>query len=568
MKREKRLSFQLLFLLITAVATLPALGIIILSGWNHAIEKEQWMRDSSCRQVESLAMTQQTSTDSVRQLLNTLSVQPVFQENDHLAQSQILQKILSANPEYNNFAFTDNSGIVCASSRLSSGIDFSCSIHVQAALSGKGFTAGEFILTKTDQEPAFSYAQTVYNKNGEIIGALTAAYRLSNYRDLFLRLNLPPESMISILDHKGIRLFYFPDNRTNHIGQKIKEQAWKVFSENGCQGNLHTTGSDGITRTYTYKKLYLPSGDKAYMVIVIGIPDDAIKRPAMLILYRNTALITAVTALSILIAGILSHFAVGRNLKILEYTVSDIKRGNLSVRTGINKGTREITAVARALDNMAQTLETRNNERDETEQKLNAALSEREILLKEVHHRVKNNLQIITSILHLEQNNTTDLEEFARQLENRILAISSVHEMMYLANSFSTVEMEQFLPRLVGMTGGFFPGLRVIHHIEPMALSIDKAVPLALMVNELITNAVKYAGNPEGVITVNLSLTPEEGESLLCIQDDGPGFPENFQKEGQQSLGMILVQPLTQQLRGHFSADNTPGCRVRIWFSE
>ena len=239
MKSQHHRPFWFLFLLITAVAILPAFGIILFTGWESVKEKEETVRMEAMRQVETLAMTQSTITDSVRQILNTLAILPIFQSDDYEAQSLLLQKVLRSYPEYNNFTFTDTRGIVRASARLESGADLSTRMHIQKALSGSGFTTGEYILAKTDMEPVFPFAYTVRDSQRNIIGVLTAVYSPTSYRLVFDQLRLPAESIMGITDHQGIRIFFHPKKYTNPVGAPIKQEAWKQFSQGEEQGNCH-----------------------------------------------------------------------------------------------------------------------------------------------------------------------------------------------------------------------------------------------------------------------------------------------------------------------------------------
>ena len=138
---------------------------------------------------------------------------------------------------------------------------------------------------------------------------------------------------------------------------------------------------------------------------------------------------------------------------------------------------------------------------------------------------------------------------------------------MYLSNSLSDVDIAVFLPRLISMSSGFYPGLQIEHDFIPLMLPLDQAVPLALMTNELITNAVKYGGSVEGKTKITMTISRDKDELLFSVQDNGPGFPERFSKDCRKSLGMILIQTLTNQLNGRIMLDNSPGGRIRIWFT-
>ncbi|WP_319560597.1 histidine kinase dimerization/phosphoacceptor domain -containing protein [Marispirochaeta sp.] len=561
-------SFKVLFSAIVGVSLIPALMIIIWTGVEHGASLEESVRDEAFRQVESLSLVQLTISRSIRQTLTTLSTLDTFAEGDFESQQAILEAVLGKNPDYLNISSVDAYGIVraSASSQLEIGTDLTGRRHIRNALAGKEFVAGEYVLSYVDQVPAFPFALTLRNKNGRIIGALTAVYRLSTYRTIFERLGLPEETILGILDYQGTRIFFHPQKETNPIGKPIKESVWEGILEGGNSGTLVDIGSDGISRFYAYSKITLYGESEPYLYIVLGIPEKNAARPPRLILLRNLVLIVAAALMSIVISSFLGHLTLGRKLNKLSRTVGSIQAGDLSARTGIVDPDSEVGQVAEAIDNMANRLEERNLERDKTERVLSEALSERETLLKEVHHRVKNNMQLILSILHLEQQNSSDIEAFSLQLENRILAMSTVHEMMYQSESVSEIEMEDFLERLGSVTRNLHAGLVINVEAERMVLSLEVAVPLSLIVNELLTNSAKYGKSPDGISRVEITMTSRKGTASLSVADHGPGFPESPVQNNPSNLGMLLVSTLSEQLGGSVTISSGEGAGVTVEF--
>lgn len=196
---------------------------------------------------------------------------------------------------------------------------------------------------------------------------------------------------------------------------------------------------------------------------------------------------------------------------------------------------------------------------------------EREILLKEIHHRVKNNLQVISSLLNMQSRTMSDSEakRAVREGQSRIKSMALIHQKLYSENNLSKINIKNYLNEL----GGFLyktykPGSEINHSIqsEDLLMDVEMAVPLGLIVNELLSNAFKYAFDPGQKGSIYLSLAKEENEYILRVADSGKGLPDGF--ESKKSMGMNLVKILVEQLNGVLSFKNTPGAMFTIKFKE
>jgi PAS domain S-box-containing protein len=200
------------------------------------------------------------------------------------------------------------------------------------------------------------------------------------------------------------------------------------------------------------------------------------------------------------------------------------------------------------------------------------SLHEKEILLKEIHHRVKNNLQIISGLLYLQEEHVQDptaLEAF-RESRNRIGSMALVHEELYRSTNLSRVCLGDYvrdlLPRLFG-NGDSLPRVARQLRLGEARVPIEQAVPSGLIINELLTNAYKhaFAGRESGVLTVTVG--ENNGRIEIEIRDDGPGPPADFSLEHTTSLGMQLVSNLARQLRGQIVVRNDAGAVFTLCFT-
>lgn len=204
-------------------------------------------------------------------------------------------------------------------------------------------------------------------------------------------------------------------------------------------------------------------------------------------------------------------------------------------------------------------------DKKEKELKLRKLLSEKEILLKEVHHRVKNNLQVISSILNLQSSYVKDQKtlDILRESQNRIKAMSFIHESLYRSDDFSFVNFSSYINSLSSNLVQTY----IIKHgnvnleldLGDVNLSLDQAIPCGLIINELVSNSIKYAfpANRQGKISIEL--IKEKDKIYLKVSDNGIGLPDNINVENTDTLGLQLVYILVSQLDGDIKVINKKG---------
>jgi two-component sensor histidine kinase len=281
-----------------------------------------------------------------------------------------------------------------------------------------------------------------------------------------------------------------------------------------------------------------------------------------------------------------------------------LAKGELSERSNLNvKG--EFKQLANTLDDLAESLDTiiedssevlsavQNNDFsrqvrvygegnfriltegiEKTRKTLSEMIQEREkleeIRKKEIHHRIKNNLQVISSLLDLEADKFTDesvIEAF-KESQNRVISMALVHEELYRSQDMESIDFSDYLIKLVNELSYSYviekESLQIKTDVETVFLDMDTAIPLGMIVNELISNSFKHAFSPrqKGEIHVNLSLDKEK--LTLVVGDNGIGFPENVNFRETDSLGLQLVTTLISQIGGIIELERDNGTRFRI----
>ncbi len=189
-------------------------------------------------------------------------------------------------------------------------------------------------------------------------------------------------------------------------------------------------------------------------------------------------------------------------------------------------------------------------------------IKEKETLLREVHHRVKNNLQTVSSLLNLQSRTLDDdqVKDLIRSSQNRVISMAMVHEMLYMRDDLSKIEYRSYVRELsdylVKSLKGTDHQIQLLIDIPDISLGIDTAIPLGLLINEAITNSLKYGilNDESGVISIKL-IREDDNNLVLLIGDDGRGFPDTINYKTTKSLGLKLIHNLTRQLNGTISKD-------------
>lgn len=198
------------------------------------------------------------------------------------------------------------------------------------------------------------------------------------------------------------------------------------------------------------------------------------------------------------------------------------------------------------------------------------ALEEKTILLQEIHHRVKNNLQIILSFIGLQADEAEDPGERdrLRRLEIRIRSMALVHQQLYSHGDIATVDLAEYVKTLSESVLALFPGLarrvELVFETAPVRLSLDKAVPCGLLLGELLTNACKHAFPPGTTGELCVGCRQENGQALVWVQDDGVGLPATVVFEEAATMGLTLVKELARQLQGNVRRHTPPGGGLRL----
>ncbi|MCA1949169.1 MAG: hypothetical protein LDL24_01240 [Treponema sp.] len=402
-----------------------------------------------------------------------------------------------------------------------------------------------------------------YTKNGTIHGVISIDFLLNDLAQTIANLAQEYQGYVAIRDVNGNLIF---------------SSDWNQQTEDWPLPPMYESGKTMVFKGIPYRVLthhYGYTGTPSWFV-TIALPENAFRAE----LYRNMVNMTILYIIAFLVFAVLIYGVVVavdtpiRNFTRLVSRLSleawftlDFSPEEDQMLKTIALRRNELGSLARSFENLLEKLR-------DTMDSLKQSLADKDVLLKEVHHRVKNNLQVIASLIHLEADKW-DQEPFQAvlfELEEKVYAMSMVHETVYTSNSFSLVPMSAYLERLAHSLESYHSLLIPIFietDADNVSLPLDRAITCALIIVELATNSFKYAfdGKTEGRITIILK---EQGdEYLLAVEDNGCGFEAADKERVTEGTGAgsLITQALTSQIKGTMKLHTGPeGTRVEIRF--
>jgi two-component sensor histidine kinase len=357
-----------------------------------------------------------------------------------------------------------------------------------------------------------------------------------------------PSDRLDILDSDGR---YLASSDSSMAGRGASRQASflgkKVeIDEEG--GNRYFVSSQPILGS-SWKAVYYRSIDESLI-------------PLRLFAER-IVLLLALTLASCLVVGYFGWRSIALPLRSLSARIESISAGDYGERSE-SKFVNEFGAMERSFDRMAEAIERRDSELKKSEEEYRRLferssrdLADKTLLLREVYHRVKNNLQIISSLLNMQAQGSDDpnVVSALRGGQNRVFAMALVHELVYQMEDLSSIDISDYATRLVSYLADAYAVERAALSFETSAIVIklEEALPFGLLVNELVSNAFKYGGAMSAERPLRVSILRRlEGSAesaVLVVEDSGPGLPEAASAQ-RKTLGFSLVRALAEQLRG------------------
>ncbi len=535
-------------LVLTLAAALTP--VLLLSAFKAYIDASD-VRES---QAQNLVIVAGAAIDGVNQSLQQAELLLSLYEPRLSAGecSGVYNELIEYIPSLTNVvAFDENSDVICAavgSPKLSRENQV---LHDRLRSGGDSFARSDAFFGSASEEWLFALNKRVENETGEFTGINTFALGAVDLANLVRTGYLPESVSLAIADETGR---VFGDTPIT----SIPEEWIEAVNETRDAQLFRADETDGSTVDVALR----PVGDSNIYAVIArpsyGLWNDLFVRPATS--FGLPLLAFAVTLLS---AWLAIDGLVLRWISRLTRTVRIYGAGRYQFKAGnsFSDAPSEIRSLARAMEVMAQDIDHRDRD-------LKEAIATRDAAVKEIHHRVKNNLQIVTSFLNLQGRQLKDpqAKEAISATRHRIDALAIVHQTLYQNERLESVDMRPFLTGLLnhlsdalGMTES---GINLVQTYDDIQRDADDAIPMALFIVEAVTNAMKYAFEEDGG-EVAVNLTADSETVTLEIRDTGLGYEV---KDGSSGLGSKLMVAFARQLSSEFTTEAKPGqgCSHRL----
>jgi len=459
---------------------------------------------------------------------------------------QETQSLITAFPAFASLMIVDPTGRVrfSSGSDRETGYDVSQQDYFKAAASGRPYLS----LSSLSER---NYHPTAYLSLSYPGGIAVGELDLQVLSDHIARLSLRSGDIVAIADAGGTLVAHSDGARVER-SENIALVPEVIDSL--ASGQVAARDADFEGRRVLLSAAQVPGFDWTAIVA-----EPAAKLDAAIARIRGSLLVETIGMATIIFLAALSALTyVRKDIDGLLARLQAIELGDYSLPAK-KPAFREFRVIALDFGNMAEAVRDR-------EARLSESLGQKEILIREVHHRVKNNLQLVESLLSLEMRRRDDRgpDSSLKRASARIRALASIHEMLYLSEDLARLRFDEYLRSLARALVSL-PTLHI--ETERLNLDIDRAIPCGLIANELITNALKYGSRGEGESPeISIGLSVSERIASLEISDDGPGLPPDFDPSWCVTLGMHLVLSLVRQIEGSWHLSSDGGARWTIRF--
>jgi two-component sensor histidine kinase len=593
---------------IIAAALIPGGLFAVLTGYSLTRTARQLAYGETVRAVDAAAGRYRLALQGALQMLRTIALSDAVIEADHTALNRYLADLMAENRQYATILATDDRGLVIASGLPVDPYILADRAYIQEAIRTHRPAIGGYMISRSTGLPIVPLALPVLAANGRLRCILVAALRASALAEAAAAGDLAAGGFREVLDRDRQRIVHTGSAGAPSIvagadaGGAAAGAAFAVAEAAANAGGgvlplglrLDPRLEAMLDAPQELPAARLDLDGRAYLVASADVVITGLDEPALEILLglplsargwvaRGTVPYFAAIALlspliTALLAALLYDRLIGRRLDRVFAAAAAVGPLEEAPPAPPTAGEDELGYLERILGEAAAALGRREAERHASAQALRASLKEKDVLLKEIHHRVKNNIQVISSMLSLQSMSVKD-EAVLRMFDEsrgRIQSMAMIHDRACRSEDFSSIDFGEYSVALAEQVAAFYRTdadrieLALRSGLAPLAM--DTALPLGLILNELLTNCYKHAfpSGRSGRISVGLAAT-DRGRAELSVEDDGIGVPAGFAPEKATTLGLELVSALAKQLRGALAVQSPPrgkpsGVRFAVGF--
>ncbi len=433
----------------------------------------------------------------------------------------------------------------CVSLSNTGPINLADRLYFQETLRTRSMQSSDYIVGRQTGQGSLVFTYPAIGDTGSIESVVFVAYRTSVLSRMLNQPQLPEGVVVALLDRVGVVAARWPDP-DKWVGKGLPDTNVVRRAMDQRRGSMRGFAEWAGSGEWAFG--FTPMQPPSKLTVVVALPLTPILKEADSLFWREAGWTTLVFFLAALLAILGAHFAVVRPLRELTSSVGRLAQGDFDGRRSTRlHGIKELKSLRERFEAMARSLQERQSQ-------LLEALQQKEILLKEVNHRVKNSLQLVASLFGLQRAHVRD-PEARRQFDEagrRINTVAQIHQRLYQDANLDRVSLDGFLREmcvdLMNVWGS--EKILITCDVSPCHLPTQEVIPAALIVNELITNAFKYAYPDEGQGgLIRVSCHAHGNEIVLKVADDGTALRGDFDPLKSGGLGMKMIAALAKQLR-------------------
>ncbi|HUF86705.1 MAG TPA: sensor histidine kinase [Thermohalobaculum sp.] len=579
--------------LVFTLLVLPPTIVSLHLAWDSYLEQKARAK-LQVRQFATLTATYESKFfDDVQKILQRLGDEEVIRNGGGAGCDAVIEAALQRTPEFASLGYFDTEGRrLCGPDNAFA--DVSNRGWFREVRGFRGFAISDYTVPPSSRHPVIVAAQAVYGGNYQFQGVLAASIRLYWLSAFIREVSLPVESVFYLIDRNGNILADRAALRDQPGETAAAEPAATpspattatpapatMPAASGLQSLASVVGNDlaaaVLSRRLTdfeaagpdserrvFSSVALPHGDVA---VLFGMPAISALGGVEKDLINRVLGLAAIWLAGVVAAWLGTRYLVTRWISRLRGMARAFGQGSYAEGPDFAQAPRELRDLGETLSLMAHRIEVR-------EEELRTSLHQKDIILREIHHRVKNNLQIVSSLLNIRGGAPGAGEVALAEVKAHVRALALVHRHLYESDDVQRVDLRSFMTELcqsmLAVLSG--PSRRVLLDIDipSFMIATDRAIPLALLVTEAMTNSLKHAfpDGRRGRITVSFTSEAQradhgaDGEAgTLTVADDGVGMPAVRAHAG---IGLQLIEAFAKQIDGELDIAGPPGTVIRV----
>jgi len=543
-------------IVLLALALLPASTLAVIQAVANYKQVKALSERNLLQSTAIVASEEKNEILYARDTLESLAVRPEIVAFTPGSCGQALVKLHQDSKRFDNLMVLRLDGAVACSAIVDEMPNFAQADWFTRTLANNTFTVTGNVTLPSDETPNLITSLPLLDGSGNIIGVVATALCHAWLKDIVLRDDGQSlvNTSVALLDRRGSVM---AESVTAGSAGDWMPAAFVVGARLSGQAQVfQTEGRDGIERVYALAPLY----EQQVYIVLGGISGHLLADPGLQLI-AGLAYPVLMWAIAIAVAWFAVDRLVLRQILHLRKTANAYAEGHFEVRTpGIEEAPNEIRELGTTMHKMADVISLHESE-------LRKSLQEQKALLREVYHRVKNNLQVVSSLVNLQVSRAkNDHERTAlRTTQDRIHALSMVHSNLYDTPELHQVKLQDFVPQLCEYLrqaqGESAENVRIEYDIDPLRNDPERAVPLALLITEVVANALKqgWPNGSEGLLMLRLKL---EGDDtvVMTITDNG----STTETASPESLGGRLIHAFAKQLGGTVDIRSDAGFHLTL----